>query len=336
MRKRELFRSLHYAPHPGQVLVHKSRAPRRVMACGVRFGKSTCAAMEAVAALMEPAQERRGWCVAPTYALAMKVFQRVVDTLRMYLPHRIIKYDHREHHILVRNIGGGTSQLWGKSADAPVGLLGEGLDFLILDEAARLPREIWDAHLSQRLVDREGWALLISTPRGCNWFYSAYQRGQRGRDAAFESWSFPTWDNPHVSRELVEAERGRLEDDVYRQEYGAEFVGAHAEPCDTCKGPDPNVPIYTVVEGVGELPRCPECGELVDDTGHTIMHRGRDGKGVSRVIFLEGPADPSLEDVEPLPGQPGYEEYHSRPPQAPEPQKIKFRPRFFADPVPAS
>jgi hypothetical protein len=62
-----LFEDLSYTPHPGQLLVHRSRARFRVLACGTRWGKSTCAAMEAVAALLEPRERAVGWLVAPTY-----------------------------------------------------------------------------------------------------------------------------------------------------------------------------------------------------------------------------------------------------------------------------
>ena len=35
-----------YQPHPGQAEIHRSTAPRRIVACGVRWGKTLCAAME--------------------------------------------------------------------------------------------------------------------------------------------------------------------------------------------------------------------------------------------------------------------------------------------------
>ena len=36
--KRALFHDLGYEPHPGQLEVHLSSAPRRVLACGARWG----------------------------------------------------------------------------------------------------------------------------------------------------------------------------------------------------------------------------------------------------------------------------------------------------------
>ena len=40
------FHDLGYTPHPGQLPVHQSKAPRRVLACGVRWGKTRVAAWE--------------------------------------------------------------------------------------------------------------------------------------------------------------------------------------------------------------------------------------------------------------------------------------------------
>ena len=77
---------------------------------------------------------------------------------------------------MIRNLGGGLSEIRAKTADNPVSLLGEGLDWLIVDEAAQLKPAIWNSFLSQRLIDKQGWALLISTPRGKGWFYDAWLR----------------------------------------------------------------------------------------------------------------------------------------------------------------
>src|SRR5678815_4878676 len=74
LNKEALFARLEYEPTPGQLEVHRSRAPRRVLACGVRWGKSTLAAHEAIAAAMIPAEHSIGWVVAPTYDLSRRVF----------------------------------------------------------------------------------------------------------------------------------------------------------------------------------------------------------------------------------------------------------------------
>ena len=54
LNKAALFQDLGYTPHPGQWEVHNCSASRRILACGVRWGKTRCAAMEALAAALEP------------------------------------------------------------------------------------------------------------------------------------------------------------------------------------------------------------------------------------------------------------------------------------------
>jgi len=156
LRKRELSRSIGYDPHAGQELVHKSAAQRRVLACGVRWGKTMCAAMEGLAAAMEPRERSIGWVVAPTYDLAERVFSQIAITAASHLRHRIISLKEHERRLILRNMGGGVSEIRGKSADNPVSLLGEGLNWLICDEASRLKPMIWESHLSQRLIDKKG------------------------------------------------------------------------------------------------------------------------------------------------------------------------------------
>lgn len=221
--KEALFRLLQYEPTPGQLEVHRSRASRRVLACGVRWGKSTLAAHEAIAAALAPADRGIGWVVAPTYDLARRVFDAIVAVVTKHLAHRIVALREHEHRLILRNMGGGISEIRAKSADSPVSLLGEGLDWVILDEASRLKAEIWSSYISQRLIDKKGWALLISTPRGKGWFYEAWRRGQGG-DSGYQSWNAPTWSNPLLDPSVIEAEQARLPDRVFQQEYAAQFI----------------------------------------------------------------------------------------------------------------
>lgn len=223
LSKESFFRSMDYEPHEGQWEIHRSSAQRRVVACGVRWGKTIAASMEGLAAAMEPKDRSIGWVVAPTYDLADKVFRELVVLVAEHLRHRIITLKEGERRLVLRNMAGGISEIRGKSADNPISLLGEGLDWVIADEASRLKPSIWEGFLSQRLIDKRGWALLISTPRGKGWFYDAYRRGQ-GNDPDYESWNHPSWKNPYLNRELIEEERGRLPERVFQQEYGGQFI----------------------------------------------------------------------------------------------------------------
>jgi len=179
--------------------------------------------MEGLAAAMEPKDRSVGWVVAPTYDLCDRVFREIQLIALRRLRHRIVTLRDNDRRLVLRNMAGGVSEIRGKSADNPVSLLGEGLDWVIVDEASRLKPVIWQSHLSQRLLDKRGWALLISTPRGKGYFYDLFRRGQ-DRDPDFRSWNYPSWTSPLLDASIIERERERLPERVFRQEYGAEFL----------------------------------------------------------------------------------------------------------------
>jgi hypothetical protein len=276
--KMAVFADLHYEPHPGQKEIHDSTAPRRIVACGVRWGKTTCAAMEGLAAALEPRERSIGWIVAPTYDLADRVYREIQLAAVQHIRHRVIAIKESERRLILRNLAGGTSEIRAKSADNPVSLLGEGLDWVVIDEASRLKPIIWQSHLSQRLIDKQGWALLISTPKGKGYFYDLFQRGKQG-DPDYASWNMPSASNPLLDKDIIEQERDRLPDRVFRQEYEAQFlegagaVFSNVRECATGEwaAPEPNKNYWAGLD----------LARIEDYTVLTIMDRHR------RVVFVD-------------------------------------------------
>lgn len=223
INKQRLFADLGYKPHPGQAAIHESTALRRVVACGARWGKTKAAAMECIAAALSPGKDAIGWVAAPNFDLTDRIFREIVQVVTRRIPHRIVQLKESERRILFRNLAGNVCEVRAKSAESLVSLLGEGLDFLVIDEAAQLRPSVWENYLSQRLIDKRGWALFISTPKGRNWFYEMYRRGQ-GRDADYASWNSPSWQNPFLGKDAIDAERARLPARVFSEQYAGEFV----------------------------------------------------------------------------------------------------------------
>jgi len=105
-------------------------------------------------------------------------------------------------------------------------MLGASVDWVVLDEAATMLPRIWQQIVRPTLIDRLGGALFISTPRGLNWFYQLYQMGQDPGETSWASWTFTSYDNPHMSNsEIDEMGRGipTLE---FEQEILAKFLAA--------------------------------------------------------------------------------------------------------------
>lgn len=217
-KKREIFDKLGYKPHAKQELVHKSEARFRTLCSGRRFGKSLLASREAIFYVMIP--DSRGWIVAPNYELAKKVFREIFVLMHKHFSFLIKSSSEHNQQIVLRN----GSEIVGKSADNPVSLLGEGLNFLIIDEAASIKQEVWEEYLRPTLSDRGGWALFISTPKGKNWFYEEFVRGQDPLIKDFESWNFLTSDNPYIPKDEISHAKRFLPERVFLQEFQGVFL----------------------------------------------------------------------------------------------------------------
>ncbi len=202
-------------PHPGQKEVHLSPARFKVLSAGRRrrWGKTRLGVMECV-----DVASRGGlaWWVAPTYKISQVGWKPLSRMAR-----RIPGADVRLGDMEVRLENGGAVAI--RSADSAGGLRGEGLDFVVMDEAAFMREEAWTEEIRPALSDKLGRALFISTPKGRNWFWQVYMRGEQ-HEAAWASFTYPTSANPFIAASEIEAARADLPELIFRQEYLAEFV----------------------------------------------------------------------------------------------------------------
>ena len=199
--------------HPGQLEVHNSDARFKVLSAGRRWGKTRLGVNEC---LDVAAQGGRAWWVSPSYKTS-EVGWRPLRQIARKIPNAEVRLVDR----MVTLPGGGFVAV--RSADNPDSLRGEGLDYVVMDECAFMQKEAWTEAIRPALSDRLGKALFISTPKGRNWFWENYQRGINGEEG-WQSWTFPTVNNPYISASEVEAARRDLPEIIYRQEYLAEFV----------------------------------------------------------------------------------------------------------------
>jgi len=182
-----------YAPHAAQMEIHQARDARfRTVCTGRRFGKTMCMAAELLDRGGGESGGDYGW-VAPTYTVA----DRGIDAFRLIAPEfaRIVGRAPARAEFAG---AAGPCRVWFLSADNPDGIRGFGFRGLVVDEAASIPVNVWNYVLRPTLAQTLGWGVFISTPAGRNWFYDMFTRG-------------------------VERQR-TLPEDVFRQEYMAEFL----------------------------------------------------------------------------------------------------------------
>ena len=209
-----------FVPHSGgQSDVAASDARFRVLRAGRRWGKTQLAAHECLmAALAKPGQ--MVWWIANSD----KNVRRGYRAVKAQVPRLLLTADppsEGANDRILRFKNG--SQIEFYTAGTPDALAGEGVDFVVVDEAALIPENVWFQLLRPTLADHHGRALIISTPRGRNWFHTVWQRGQQSGNM-YESWHFISTDSPYIDDEEIEDARQTLPDLIFRQEHLAEFV----------------------------------------------------------------------------------------------------------------
>jgi phage FluMu gp28-like protein len=232
-----------YHAHPKQQVLHQSPARFRIATCGRRWGKTLACSMEMMKFALEN-ERALCWWVAPYYRQAWIAYRIISQAIRDFVVHDLKSY----MRIELEN----GSILEFRSAENVDALRGEGVSFLVVDEAAMIKREVWEEALRPALADRKGKAVFISTPKGRNWFFDLYMRGLDRDFPDYESFRFPSASNPHLPASELEEVKKSLPADVVRQEFDAEFL---EESAGVFRG------IRHCVEGELEAPR--EHGEYV-------------------------------------------------------------------------
>lgn len=212
-----------------------------MLACGRRWGKDRACVYELLHLL--PILSARNqdaklvppvlvWCVAPTYPISEQLWAEI----KTFIPRDFV-LEVREGDKCLKCVGG--VEIWMKTASEPEKLVGVGLDLLLVTEAASIQEEAWTMGLRPMLSSpgRAGLALFNGTPKGLNWFYRMYLRGQDPLDTEVASWNYPTDDNPYIDHDEVAKAKRELPQDIFEQEYLARFLSDaglvfhHVEGC---------------------------------------------------------------------------------------------------------
>lgn len=183
------------------------------------MGKTMFASNEMCSFALEN-NDTLSWWVAPIYRQAKIAYRMMRKALAD------VTVRHSDTELRLELINGSIIEC--RSADNPDNLRGEGIYFMVLEEAAMLPSKLWYEVLRPMLSGTNGRAVFISTPRGRNWFYDVYVRGQ---DPLYPDWwsiTLPTSENPFIPASEIEEARRDLPEDVFRQEYLAAFLAESA------------------------------------------------------------------------------------------------------------
>jgi phage terminase large subunit-like protein len=227
--------------HPGQAAVYNSKARFKVVAAGRRFGKSHHAAYMLGLNALENENaagytltiEHGVYYVAPTFDQAKRIMWPKLRTLLGFARHGGFITNENINDGWLELVNG--RKIYIKGADNPDSLRGIALSFVVLDEYADMRANVWSEILDPALMDVEGSALFIGTPKGKNHFYKLFmgalekpvdpRTGNNDHWKDWEAFHFKSDDNPYLKRaELARMRGGTVASEIVRQEIDASFL----------------------------------------------------------------------------------------------------------------
>jgi hypothetical protein len=237
---------LSFGLHPGQQAIYNSTALYKVVAAGRRFGKTILAAICCIVAALSTHtldglalhNDSEVMYMAPTFDQAKGIFWPVLQEYARPLGPKC----HENTGIMTLPNG---VRIRLKGMDNPDRARGYKLRYAVMDEYADMPAAAWTEIIQPALMDVDGGALFIGTPKGKNHFYNLFMAaltGEAGDD--WEAFNFSSKDNPTLSQKAVER---LFNDDHYteelrRQELEASFISTGGGEL------DPNKLVFTTRE----------------------------------------------------------------------------------------
>jgi len=201
-------------PHKCQQKILKSKSRDIVISAGRGFGKSLLCAYLCLKVLL--VNDRKILIIAPTYDLTQRVFDNIVKWILKAFPSLQSGVSSRPFPKMMTPWG---STLECRSAENPVGILGERYHLVIVDEAAKISKDVFQKYIFPTTQMKGGKTLFISTPQGRNWFYERWL--QVKPDGNFQ---FTSKDNPYFPRVDWDRAKKLIPTDLFHQEYEGSFV----------------------------------------------------------------------------------------------------------------
>lgn len=212
-----------YKPNKWQAEVDKVDARFLVLDVGRRGGKTQYVVHSPVHGIVRDflLPNQYVWIVAPNYDLTQRVWSEVEKLAQGPLRPFVKRFQNTKGSYKIETVLG--TVIEAKSAEDPEMLIGVGLTKLIVDEAARVKEKAWFQALRPTLADKKGSAIFISTPRGHNWFFDLFTKGQDPEDTMYKSFKYTTYDNDYLAKDEIDEMVKDMPEYEYHQEIMADF-----------------------------------------------------------------------------------------------------------------
>jgi len=205
---------LSYHPRDWAKQFHASTKRYMVLVVHRRAGKTTAALNFMQVSAIRNGGRRYAY-IAPTYKQAKNVAWAILKLYSKDIP----GIEHRETDLTVRYPNGSAITLFG--ADSPDSLRGMGLAGVVFDEYSQQPSNIFSEIVRPMLVDHNGYAIWIGTPKGKNEFYRLYEQAQNDPDRL--ALKLTVDDTKIIDMQEIEDARKTMSEDEFQQEWYCSF-----------------------------------------------------------------------------------------------------------------
>lgn len=206
-------------PDPWQKRFLRSAATRILLNCSRQAGKSTMAATLSVhTALYEPSS--LVLLLSPSLRQSQELFKKALAAYRA-AGGSVPSTTESALRLELEN-GSRIVSLPGKQ-DTVRGF--SGVRLLVVDEAARVPGDLYFA-VRPMLAVSGGRLLALSTPFGTRgWWYEAWRSNE-----SWERYEVPASECPRITEEFLAEERQAMGEWWFAQEYECQFLDAETQP----------------------------------------------------------------------------------------------------------
>jgi hypothetical protein len=208
--------------HAKQIDFTRSKAKRKVIVAGRRSGKTMGVSGKASESLLAG---RRVLYAAPTADQTSTFWARVKRFLREPIAAGIIHKNETDRVLEIRDGG----RIRAKTAWDADSLRGDYADDLFMEEYSLMNPNAWEEVAAPMLLDNNGNATFIFTPKRKNHAYKLYQRAISDTSGRWQAWHFTSHDNPYLSKDALAEITQDMTDAAYRQEILAEFLESEGQ-----------------------------------------------------------------------------------------------------------
>ena len=215
-----------FTPHHKQremiTSILDSKSKFHVACVGRQFGKSLMAMNLCLYWGINDGPVKILW-VSPVYSQTNKVQKELMQAIGESGIVKSCNYSTNE--ITLKN---GTQFLF-RSAERYDNIRGLTCDYGVIDEAAFCKDEAWQEAIRPVFMVRGKKVLFISTPKGKNFFFDLYQLGQSEDYPQYQNYTGTSYDTPYIDPIDITDAKKTLPDNVFRQEYLAQFIDSGGE-----------------------------------------------------------------------------------------------------------